>query len=83
MVKIRLLEQEGLKLFKTFLGSNYLNHFLLTYRTFLSSMELIDLLKMRYHIPPPVNATEEVMQRFRDKLEQPIQLRYEIAKFYQ
>ena len=37
--------------------------------------ELIDLLTMRYLIPPPVNNTPEVMEQFKMKKETPIQLR--------
>lgn len=58
-----------------YLGPFFLKNFLLTYRTFLSTSDLIELLKMRFGIPPPVTPTEEVLQRFRQKLEHPIQLR--------
>jgi son of sevenless-like protein len=54
---------------------NYLNCFLLTYRTFVTSNELLDLLFMRYQLPPPVNPTPEVMEQFKMKKETPIQLR--------
>lgn len=48
----------------------------MTYRTFTTAHELLDLLIMRYKIPPPVNATPEVMERFKQKKEMPIMLRY-------
>jgi hypothetical protein len=58
-----------------FLDMNFLNCFLLTFRTFMTPSELVDLLTMRHLIPPPVNNTPEVMEQFKMKKETPIQLR--------
>eukprot|EP01114_Cavostelium_apophysatum_P003195 TRINITY_DN1296_c0_g1_i3.p1 TRINITY_DN1296_c0_g1~~TRINITY_DN1296_c0_g1_i3.p1 ORF type:complete len:979 (+),score=384.94 TRINITY_DN1296_c0_g1_i3:893-3829(+) len=53
----------------------FLNAFLKTFRTFVTPAELLDLLIMRYQIPPPVNATPDLLERFKQKKEMPIQLR--------
>lgn len=45
------------------------------HRTFVTPHELLDLLIMRYHIPPPVNNTPDLLEKFKLKKETPIQLR--------
>jgi len=41
----------------------------------MSQTELLDLLQMRYHIPPPVNQQADVLEKFKLLKETPIQLR--------
>ena len=53
----------------------YTNSFLLTFRTFMTPHELLDLLSMRYNIPPPVNNAADVLEKFKMSKEAPIQLR--------
>lgn len=54
---------------------NYLTAFMLTYRTFVTPTELLDLIIMRYNVPPPTTTTPEVLEKFKQKKELPIQLR--------
>lgn len=42
-----------------YLDMNFINTFLLTYRSFCTSMELLELLKARYNLTPPEGMTEE------------------------
>jgi len=62
----------------------YVTAFLNTFRTFISPAEFLELLVMRYHIPPPVNASESgVMEKFKMKKETPIQLRvFNVCKLW-
>jgi len=53
----------------------YLTAFMLTYRTFVTPNELLDLIIMRYNVPPPTTTTPEVLEKFKQKKELPIQLR--------
>jgi hypothetical protein len=59
---------------------DYVTAFMATFRTFVTPKELVDLLIMRYQIPPPLNPTPEIIQRFKQKKEMPIQLRYNYNK---
>lgn len=54
---------------------SFLDTFLLTFRTFLTPNELLDLLTMRFNIPPPINVSAEILQEFKMNYEAPIQIR--------
>ena len=54
---------------------DYTQAFLLTYRTFTSPNELLNILKARYNIKPPENATPEQLESFKQR-EKPIRLRF-------
>ena len=53
----------------------YLTQFLLTYRSFTSAPALLDLLSERSNLPVPVDITEEEIERFHKKVQQPVRLR--------
>ncbi|BEJ03260.1 hypothetical protein CcaverHIS641_0104350 [Cutaneotrichosporon cavernicola] len=49
--------------------------FLLTYRSFVSTDDLVELLLERYHVEPPPDLTEEQMKEWRMRKQTPIRLR--------
>ncbi len=53
-----------------------LNAFLLTYKSFISAADLMDLLITRYNLPKPKSTSADVRERFRSTREDPIHLRY-------
>jgi hypothetical protein len=58
-----------------------LNTFLLTYRTFTTHHEVIDLLTMRLSVPMPKDATQELRERYTSQKCIPIRLRvFNVAK---
>ena len=53
----------------------YMTQFLLTYRSFTSAPALLDLLSARSNLPVPENLSEEEVERFQKKVQQPVRLR--------
>ncbi|KAI8328904.1 ras guanine nucleotide exchange factor domain-containing protein [Chlamydoabsidia padenii] len=58
-----------------YLDMNFINTFLLTYRSFCSSMELLKLLERRYTRPPPGGLTEHELDIWNNKKLKLIRLR--------
>lgn len=58
-----------------YLDMNFINTFLLTYRSFCSSMEFLKLLERRYVRPPPDGLTDEEMEVWKNKKLKLIRLR--------
>ncbi|SAM08772.1 hypothetical protein [Absidia glauca] len=58
-----------------YLDMNFINTFLLTYRSFCSSMELLKLLERRYVRPPPDGLTDQEMELWKNKKLKLIRLR--------
>ncbi|KAI8093459.1 ras guanine nucleotide exchange factor domain-containing protein [Halteromyces radiatus] len=58
-----------------YLDMNFINTFLLTYRSFCSSMELLKLLEKRYTGTPPEGLTEQELEIWRNKKLKLIRLR--------
>ena len=52
----------------------FIEAFMLTYRTFSSPKQLMELLAMRYRLPRPKN--QAVLEKFKQSRELPVQLRY-------
>ena len=69
--------------------SDYLNAFLMTYRSFCTPKQLLDLLILRFDTPLPINCLQEDLQRFKEQRLTPIRLRVAnvlknwIDKFFQ
>lgn len=61
--------------YPTYADTNYLSHFLITYRSFCTPQELLNLLIKRYEVPEPPNATTEQSLRFRKNYITPVRLR--------
>lgn len=54
----------------------YMNAFLLTYRSFMNPLELIEKLLLRYCITPPESLKEEEqIKNFSEKIQMPVRLR--------
>jgi hypothetical protein len=53
-----------------------LNAFLMTFPTFMSATEFLDLLDKRFNMPKPKNPTKGQLTRFTSQKQIPIQLRY-------
>lgn len=58
-----------------YLDMNFINTFLLTYRSFCSSMELLNLLKARYNLKVPEGLTEEELETWTQKKLKLVRLR--------
>ncbi|KAI8391128.1 ras guanine nucleotide exchange factor domain-containing protein [Radiomyces spectabilis] len=58
-----------------YLDMNFINTFLLTYRSFATSVELLELLEQRYNIVPPPNLTDEEMETWTQKKLKLVRLR--------
>ncbi|KAI9493763.1 ras guanine nucleotide exchange factor domain-containing protein [Zychaea mexicana] len=58
-----------------YLDMNFINTFLLTYRSFCASMELLNLLEARYNLNPPEGMTEEETEAWTQKKLKLIRLR--------
>lgn len=58
-----------------YLDMNFINTFLLTYRSFCSSMELLNLLKARYNLKVPEGLTEEELEIWTQKKLKLVRLR--------
>lgn len=58
-----------------YLDMNFINTFLLTYRSFCSSMELLNLLKARYNLKVPEGLTEEEEEMWTQKKLKLVRLR--------
>lgn len=58
-----------------YLDMNFNNTFLLTYRSFCTSMELLELLEARYNIKPPKDLTAEQLEIWATKKQKLIRLR--------
>lgn len=54
----------------------YMNAFLLTYRSFTTPQELLQLLKLRYNVPLPTRATSSELEQFIKAHQNPIRLRF-------
>eukprot|EP01104_Vermistella_antarctica_P018091 TRINITY_DN6594_c0_g1_i1.p1 TRINITY_DN6594_c0_g1~~TRINITY_DN6594_c0_g1_i1.p1 ORF type:complete len:1512 (+),score=324.59 TRINITY_DN6594_c0_g1_i1:100-4536(+) len=54
---------------------SYMDDFLLTYRCFCSWSSLIDLLQKRYRVPKPRNASPEMLAKYYQLKEAPVQFR--------
>merc|ERR1711976_503699 len=54
---------------------DFLNTFLMTFRTFTTSNELLDLLINRFHMPQPKAPTKEQAKNFRNEKLIPIRFR--------
>ncbi|RKP27015.1 ras guanine nucleotide exchange factor domain-containing protein [Syncephalis pseudoplumigaleata] len=57
------------------LDTTFVNNFLLTYRSFTTSEEFLNLLFKRFQVQPPPGLTAEEMEIWRSKKQKPIQLR--------
>ena len=55
--------------------SNSIQPFLATYRSFCTGSQLLDLLISRYCVPPPKDKSPENLERYKAKLQTPVQLR--------
>lgn len=55
--------------------SDYLAAFLMTYRSFSTPKQLLDLLILRFDTPVPINCLQEDLQRFKEQRLTPIRLR--------
>jgi hypothetical protein len=53
----------------------FLGQFLLTYRSFMTGMDLLHLLRLRCNLPPPRHMNPEQEDRYLKKFQQPIRLR--------
>ncbi|KAG2218747.1 hypothetical protein INT45_003065 [Circinella minor] len=58
-----------------YLDMNFINTFLLTYRSFCTSIELLDLLEARYNLKPPEGMTEEETETWTQKKLKLVRLR--------
>jgi hypothetical protein len=58
-----------------YVDPDYLSMFLLTYRSFTTSGDLMAKLEQRHQIAPPPFASDEELKRFRDTVQKPIHLR--------
>ncbi|OAD80303.1 hypothetical protein PHYBLDRAFT_104965 [Phycomyces blakesleeanus NRRL 1555(-)] len=58
-----------------FLDMNFINTFLLTYRSFCTSMELLNLLEARYNLEPPPGLSEEDLEVWTQKKLKLVRLR--------
>lgn len=58
-----------------YLDMNFINTFLLTYRSFCTSLELQSLLEARYNLSPPEGLTEEEMEQWTQKKRKLVRLR--------
>ncbi|ORZ00224.1 ras guanine nucleotide exchange factor domain-containing protein [Syncephalastrum racemosum] len=58
-----------------FLDMNFINTFLLTYRSFCTSLELQSLLEARYNLTPPEGLTDEEMEQWTQKKRKLVRLR--------
>ncbi|KAI8058776.1 ras guanine nucleotide exchange factor domain-containing protein [Thamnidium elegans] len=58
-----------------YLDMNFNNTFLLTYRSFCTSLELLELLQERYNIQPPADLTVEELEIWHTKKQKLIRLR--------
>lgn len=58
-----------------YLDMNFNNTFLLTYRSFCTSTELLDLLEARYNLTPPSDITDDDMETWRQKKLKLVRLR--------
>lgn len=61
--------------FDKYADTNYLLQFLLTYRSFMEPLELLNLLIERFNYPTPKSASEEELEYFRTQIRRPVQLR--------
>lgn len=61
--------------FDKYADTNYLLQFLLTYRSFMEPLELLNLLIERFNCPVPKNASEEEIEYFKTNIRRPVQLR--------
>jgi len=61
--------------FDKYADTNYLLQFLLTYRSFMEPMELLNLLIERFNYPTPKNASGQELEDFKEKIRRPVQLR--------
>lgn len=54
----------------------FMNAFLLTYRSFTTPLELLQMLKLRYDVPLPTRATSAELEQYIKVHQTPIRLRY-------
>jgi len=54
---------------------SFMNSFLLTYRSFTTSVELLQMLVLRYNVPLPTHATPVELEQFIKSHQDPIRLR--------
>ena len=57
----------------------YLSIFLLTYRSYMTPMELLTILIQRFNIENPANSDPQFLQYFHSHKRKPIQIRYYIS----
>ncbi|RUS17998.1 ras guanine nucleotide exchange factor domain-containing protein, partial [Endogone sp. FLAS-F59071] len=58
-----------------YLDSNFINTFLLTYRSFCTTKEFFDLLVKRFTMEPPQGLTSEELENWEEKKRKPVRLR--------
>ncbi|XP_004349414.2 guanine nucleotide exchange factor [Capsaspora owczarzaki ATCC 30864] len=61
--------------YPSYADPNYLTQFLITYRSFCTPTDLLNLLIERYNVPEPVNVPQEQLLRFRKNYITPVRLR--------
>jgi hypothetical protein len=67
---------------------HFLNHFMVTYRSFITRDEFIELLVERFNVPPPIGTTDQDFALFKKETLDKIRLRvtntfkYWLEKFY-
>lgn len=58
-----------------FLDMSYIANFLLTYRSFCTTEEFVDLLQERYNLVPPEGLTPDELEIWTDKKQKLVRLR--------